>query len=280
MKIKSVLWDTFLVVSGSAIFSLSVNMFSSPNNIVQGGLTGIGTAANYLFSLPIGSVMLVLNIPLFALALRHLRFKFVIRTVFSTFVFTMLIDLGAYVIPPYRGDMLLGCIFCGVLSGAGLALVFLTGATTGGTDIVAMLIRKKRPDISVGNIMLLADLVVIGLSFAVYGKIESIMYAVIVIFISAKAIDFVLYGREHTKLLFIITGKKDPLLSAILLEIGRGASVIPVTGGYTGKDKYLILCAAKKIQIREILRLTADCDPEAFTVICDAGQVVGRGFSI
>jgi uncharacterized membrane-anchored protein YitT (DUF2179 family) len=104
------------------------------------------------------------------------------------------------------------------------------------------------------------------------------MYAVIVIFISAKAIDFVLYGREHTKLLFIITSKKETLLSAILLEIGRGASVLPVTGGYTGKDKYLILCAAKKMQIREILHLTATKDPEAFTVICDAGQVVGKGF--
>ena len=278
MKIKNILRDLFLVASGSAIFSISVNMFSSPNNIVQGGLTGIGTVMNYLFSLPIGAVMLVLNIPLFALALKQLRFKFVIKTVISTFIFTSLIDLGAYIIPAYKGDVLLGCIFCGVLSGVGLALVFLTGSTTGGTDIIAMLIRKKRPDISVGNIMLLADLGVIGLSFLVYGKIESIMYAVIVIFISAKAIDFVLYGREHTKLILIITTRKEQLLSSILLEIGRGASVIPVTGGYTGKEKNLILCAAKKIEIREILRLTADSDPEAFTVICDAGQVIGKGF--
>ena len=253
-------------------------MFSAPNNIVQGGLTGIGTVANYLFSMPIGSVMFVLNIPLFALALRHLRLKFVIKTVVSTFIFTTLIDLGAYVIPPYKGDMLLGCIFCGILSGAGLALVFLTGATTGGTDIVAMLIRKKKPGFSMGNIMLIADLAVILLSFVVYREIESIMYAVIVIFISAKAIDFVLYGREHTKLIFIITTEKDAVLSAILLEVGRGASVLPVTGGYTGKDKHLILCAAKKMQIREILRLTAAKDPEAFTVICDAGLVVGKGF--
>ena len=104
------------------------------------------------------------------------------------------------------------------------------------------------------------------------------MYAVIVIFISAKAIDFVLYGREHTKLIFIITSKKDAVLTSILLEIGRGASVLPVTGGYTGKEKNLILCAAKKTQIREILRLTAHNDPEAFTVVCEAGQVVGRGF--
>lgn len=278
MKIKAVLWDMLSVVCGSAIFSVSVNMFSSPNNIVQGGLTGVGTVANYLFSLPIGTVMLVLNIPLFILAYRHLKLSFVIKTIISTVIFTSFIDLGAYIIPPYRGDMLLSCIFCGVLSGVGLAFVFLTGATTGGTDIVAMLIRKRRPDISVGNIMLIADLIIIGLSFAVYGKIESIMYAVIVIFISAKAIDFVLYGREHTKLIFIITTKKDLILSAILLEIGRGASVIPVTGGYTGKDKNLILCAVKKIQIREILRLTETKDPDAFTVICDAGQVIGRGF--
>ena len=278
MKIKSMLWDLFLVVSGSALFSVSVNMFSSPNNIVQGGLTGIGTIANYLFSLPIGSVMLVLNIPLFALALRSLRLKFVIKTVIATLIFTTLIDVGAHFIPPYRGDMLLSCIFCGVLAGAGLALVFLTGATTGGTDIIAMLIRKRRPDISVGNIMLIGDLGVIALSFVVYGKIESIMYAVIVIFISAKVIDFVLYGREHTKLVFIITNRKEVLLPAILLEIGRGASVLPVRGGYTGDNKSLILCAVKKIQIREILRLTALKDPDAFTVVCDAGQVIGRGF--
>ena len=278
MKIKYLLRDLILVITGSAIFSVSVNMFSAPNNIVQGGLTGIGTVANYLFSLPIGTVMFVLNIPLFALALRHLRLKFVIKTVVSTFIFTTLIDLGAYVIPPYKGDMLLGCIFCGILSGAGLALVFLTGATTGGTDIVAMLIRKKKPGFSMGNIMLIADLAVILLSFVVYREIESIMYAVIVIFISAKAIDFVLYGREHTKLIFIITAEKDAVLSAILLEIGRGASVLPVTGGYTGKDKNLILCAAKKIQIREILRLTEAKDPKAFTVVCDAGLVVGKGF--
>jgi uncharacterized membrane-anchored protein YitT (DUF2179 family) len=278
MKIKYLLRDLCLVISGSAIFSVSVNMFSAPNNIVQGGLTGIGTVANYLFSLPIGTVMLVLNIPLFALALRRLRLRFVVKTVVGTFIFTTLIDLGAYVIPPYKGDMLLGCIFCGVLSGAGLALVFLTGATTGGTDIIAMLIRKKKTNISMGNIMLVADLAVILLSFVVYREIESIMYAVIVIFISAKAIDFVLYGREHTKLIFIITAKKDDVLSAILLEIGRGASVLPVTGGYTGKDKNLILCAAKKIQIREILRLTKAKDPQAFTVVCDAGQVIGEGF--
>lgn len=278
MKIKYVLRDVLLVLAGSVIFSISVNMFSAPNNIVQGGLTGIGTVANYLFSLPIGTVMLILNIPLFILALRHLRLKFVIKTVISTFIFTALIDIGAYVIPPYKGDMLLGCIFCGVLSGTGLALVFLTGATTGGTDIVAMLIRKKKQGISMGNIMLLADLAVIGLSFAVYGEIESVMYAVIVIFISAKAIDFVLYGREHTKLIFIITAQKDAVLSAILLEVGRGASVLPVAGGYTGNEKNLILCAAKKMQIREILRLTKAKDPQAFTVVCDAGQVIGEGF--
>lgn len=278
MKIKSVLRDILLVFGGSAIFSVSVNMFSAPNNIVQGGLTGIGTVANYLFSLPIGTVMLVLNIPLFALALHHLKMRFVVKTVVGTVIFTTLIDLGAYVIPPYKGDMLLGCIFCGMLSGAGLALVFLTGATTGGTDIIAMLIRKRKPNISMGNLMLVADLAVILLSYVAYRKIESIMYAVIVIFISAKAIDFVLYGREHTKLLFIITSKKDAVLSAILLEIGRGASVLPVTGGYTGKEKHLILCASKKMQIREILHLTAEKDPEAFTVICDAGQVVGKGF--
>ena len=126
--------------------------------------------------------------------------------------------------------------------------------------------------------MLVFDFAVIALSFFVYREIESIMYAVIVIFISAKAIDFVLYGREHTKLIFIITAHKQAVLSGILTEVGRGASVLSLTGGYTGEEKNLILCAAKKIQIRDILRLTNEKDPKAFTVVCDAGQVIGEGF--
>ncbi len=264
---------------GSGVFSLSVNMFSAPNNIVQGGLTGVGTVINYLVpALPIGTAIFIMNIPLFILAWKYLKGRFLIRTVCATAVFTSLIDLGSVFITPYTGDKLLGCIFCGVLSGTGLALVFMTGATTGGTDIIAMLLRKKNPRLSIGRIILFIDFAIVLLSFAVYGEIESIMYAIIVIFLSSKVIDTVLYGSDHSKLVFIITEKGEDILSAIFREIGRGATVLPVKGGYTQKEKELILCAAKKMQIRNILRLISQNDPKAFTVVCDAGEVMGEGF--
>ncbi len=264
---------------GSGVFSVSVNMFSAPNNIVQGGLTGVGTVINHLLPwMPIGTAIFLMNIPLFFLAWRYLKSTFLIRTVCATAVFTSLIDLGSAFITPYTGDKLLGCIFCGVLSGVGLALVFITGATTGGTDIVAMLLRKKYPRLSMGRVILFIDFAVVLLSFAVYGELESIMYAIIVIFLSSRVIDTVLYGSDHSKLVFIITQKSEEILSAILGEIGRGATVLPVKGGYTQEDKSLIMCAAKKIQIRNILRLISRKDPKAFTVVCDAGEVLGEGF--
>ncbi len=279
LKIKRILWDIFLWVLGSAAFSVSVNMFSAPNNIVQGGLTGTATLINHLFPfVPIGTAIFIMNIPLFFLAWRKLKSTFLIRTVCATAVFTTLIDIGSLLVMPYTGDKLLSCIFCGVLSGVGLALVFMTGATTGGTDIIAMLIRNKFPRLSMGRIIMFIDFAVVALSFIVYGEIESVMYGIIVIFLSSKVIDTMLYGSDHSKLVLTVTEKSEEILSAIFLEIGRGATVLPVKGGYTRQNKSLIMCAAKKNQIRNILRLVSLRDPAAFTVVCDAGEIMGEGF--
>lgn len=279
LKIKRILWDSLLWVLGSAVFSISVNMFSAPNGIVQGGLTGIATVINYLFPrVPIGTAIFIMNIPLFVIGWQKLRGRFIVRTVCATAVFTALIDAGSLFIMPYRGDKLLGCIFCGVLSGVGLALVFMTGATTGGTDIIAMLVRKKNPRLPMGRIILFIDFAVVFLSYPAYGEIESIMYGIIVIFLSSRVIDTVLYGSDHSKLVLTVTEKSEEILSAVFTEIGRGATVLPVTGGYTGQNKNLILCAAKKNQIRNILHLISRRDPAAFTIVCDAGEIMGEGF--
>lgn len=280
MKIKKLLSDISLWLLGSALFSVSVNMFSAPNNIVQGGLTGIATVINYFFpALPIGSLIFVMNLPLFLLSFSQLRGKFLIKTVAATAVFTLMIDLGALFIEPYMGDKLLSCIFCGVLSGVGLALVFITGATTGGTDIIAMLLVRRYPRMSMGKMMLIMDMTVVLLSFVSYKEIESMMYAVIVIFLSSKTVDIVLYGNDSTKLVFVITGKEDDLLYRLFAEIDRGATVISAKGGYTKDNKSLILCAVKKTQISNFLRLISIADPKAFTIVCDAREVIGEGFS-
>ena len=280
MKLRHILSDTALILGGAALFSVGVNMFSVPNGIVQGGLTGVSTMLNHILPvIPIGLSVFVLNVPLFIISFMRLGKAFVLKTLGATAVFSVLIDAGAAFIPPYRGDVLLAALFCGVLSGAGLGAVLLAGATTGGTETAALLVRQKKPHSSVGSIMLVFDLVVITLSWAVFGKPENVMYAAVTLFVSSKTIDLVLYGAGHSKLVFIVTEKGEMLTGKITGLLKRGVTSVPVTGGYTGKKKTLLLCAVRASEAALLSRITKEADPQAFTVITEAGEVLGRGFT-
>lgn len=280
MKLRHILSDTALILGGAALFSVGVNMFSVPNGIVQGGLTGVSTMLNHILPvIPIGLSVFVLNVPLFIISFMRLGKAFVLKTLGATAVFSVLIDAGAAFIPPYRGDVLLAALFCGVLSGAGLGAVLLAGATTGGTETAALLVRQKKPHSSVGSIMLVFDLVVITLSWAVFGKPENVMYAAVTLFVSSKTIDLVLYGAGHSKLVFIVTEKGEMLAGKITGLLKRGVTSVPVTGGYTGKKKTLLLCAVRASEAALLSRITKEADPQAFTVITEAGEVLGRGFT-
>lgn len=280
MKLRHILSDTALILGGAALFSVGVNMFAVPNGIVQGGLTGVSTMLNHIFPvIPIGLSVFVLNVPLFIISFMRLGKAFVLKTLGATAVFSVLIDAGAAFIPPYRGDVLLAALFCGVLSGAGLGAVLLAGATTGGTETAALLVRQKKPHSSVGSIMLVFDLVVITLSWAVFGKPENVMYAAVTLFVSSKTIDLVLYGAGHSKLVFIVTEKGEMLTGKITGLLKRGVTSVPVTGGYTGKKKTLLLCAVRASEAALLSRITKEADPQAFTVITEAGEVLGRGFT-
>ena len=206
------------------------------------------------------------------------RYIFLFKTFFATLLFTLAIDAGAAVFPAYNGDVLLSALFCGVLSGTGLGLVLLAGATTGGTEIAALLVRQKKPFSSVGSIMLVFDLAVVAASWAVFGKLESVMYAAVTLFVSSKTVDLVLYGAGHNKLIFIITSKGEKLASKITAEAGRGLTVLSVKGGYTGEEKSLLLCAARANEATFINKIIKEADPLAFTVITEAGDVFGEGF--
>ncbi len=278
-KAKRCVCDGLMWLCGGALFSLAVNMFSAPAGIVLGGLTGLGTVINHLFpSVPIGVAVFAMNIPLFILAKIFLDSAFLPRTLAATAVFTLSIDIGALFIPAYQGDVLLGCIFCGVLSGAGLALVLISGATTGGTEIIGTLVRLAFPRISMGRVILLVDFAVVLCAFFVYGEIENAMYATVIIFISSRVIDLLLYGSGHGKVLFTVTKHREELSRAILTQVGRGVTVIPAFGGFSGAEQSVLLCAVKARQISSVMKYIKQTDPEAFTVVCDAGEIIGEGF--
>jgi len=278
-KVLEILLDGLFYIIGGIAYSISVNMFSTPNHISIGGLTGISTLINYVFpQIPVGITLFILNIPLYILAFKFLGVKFLAKTVVATGSVSFFIDLLKGYIPSYTNNPLLAAIFCGVTCGIALSLVFLRGATTGGTDIIAKLVHKFKPNFSLGKVLLLCDVVVILISGVVYRNLESMLYASITIFVSSKTVDFIMYGSAGGKLLLIVTSNIEEMTEEITQKLDRGATIIPAKGGYTGEDKNMILCAVRSHEIASINRIVKEVDPNAFTMITTASEIVGEGF--
>lgn len=274
-KIRNFATDLLFYILGSAVYSVGVLCFASPNNIAPGGATGIATVLNYLFSLPIGMTVLAINIPLILLAWKFLGIKFIEKTAVATVVMSVMLDVLKPFLPHYNGDRLLAAVFGGICAGAGLAIFFLRNATSGGTDILAFLLLKKYPNISTGRIVFIIDMAIVVLSGVAYKNAESSLYALIYIFISTQLIDKLMYGQMNAKALTIITKKPDEVVKVITTEFSRGATVIDAKGGYTNEKKTIIYCVVRKNQTVEVTRRVKKCDDAAFIIISQADQVIG-----
>lgn len=278
-KLKTFLTDTAVYIVGGVLYSISVNCFLSKNQILNGGFTGFATITNYLFNLPIGTVIFLLNIPLFIISYKKLGIRFVVSSFWATFIMSALIDIGDF-LPVYRGDLLLASLFGGVLSGAGLGVIFINGATTGGTDIIAKLIGLKYPHISLGKTIFLVDLAIITLGGLVYKNIESSLYAAVVIFVSTQTIDYIIFGVHRSSLILIITEKGDELRKIITNDIRRGVTVLHGSGGYTNSEKQVLICACYDNQTGKFVKKIKAFDEKAFLIITNAKEILGEGFKI
>lgn len=275
---KDIILDIVICLAGSFVYAAGVNCFVSPNDISSGGVTGLAILVNYLWNLPIGGAMFCLNIPLFILAFVFLGKKFIVKTLFSTLMTSVLIDVGVYFMPRYSGDKLLAALFGGALMGVGLGLIFTRGSTSGGTDIMSRLLRKKFPHLSMGRLLMICDLCVALLAGIVYKNIESILYASIVFLVSGKTIDFVLYGASSGKMMMIITSKSKEIADAITEETPRGVSIIPVQGAYTGEEKHMLLSVVRPSEVSKIRKIVKRYDEQPFIIISDASEILGLGF--
>lgn len=270
--------DFLYFSAGGALYALSVDMFTAPNGILLGGFTGIGTILNYLFSVPIGTAVFLLNVPLFLTAFHKFGFQFIVKTVLATFLMSLFMDVFALFVPVYTGDKLLSALFGGILGGAGLGLVFLRGATTGGTDILSKLLRLRFPSFSMGRMVLLLDLAVIAVSFFVYKSLENVLYSLVVIYISAQCIDLVLSGFSHDKLLFMITEKGADAVREITSTLDCGVSVLAVRGGYSEHARQMLFCAVRAGDANRVAKAVQELDGNAFIVITEAAEIRGEGF--
>lgn len=277
-QLFSFLVDLLFYIAGGMIYSVAVLLFLTENEISPGGLTGIATILNYLFSLPIGTVVFILNIPLLAAGFIKFGGIFIAKTAVATAVMSLTLDISGLFMPKMKIDPILAALFGGLLMGLGISLFMLRGATTGGTDIIAKLINRKFPHLTVGRLMLAADAAVVGLSALVYKNIESALYAVIAIYASSRVMDLILYGADRGKIIYVITDNAKELSDSIMSLINRGVTLLDVTGAYTGTKRQMLMCTVRRHEVAAVCRLATSCDKNAFIIVGEAGEVLGEGF--
>lgn len=270
--------DGLFYVMGSVLYALSVNIFTAPNQIAPGGVTGVATLLNFLWGTPIGTMILLVNLPLLIAAWFRLGKAFTVRTLIVTVLSSVVIDATAPFLPVFRGDKMLIALFGGVLAGAGLGLIYMRGATTGGTEVVARLLERKFRHIPIGRLILLVDALVVAASALVYRNVETALYAMVLIFVSTSLMDALVYGGDKGKMLLVMSKREQEIADAVLERMERGVTMLNATGAYTGGDRRVLLCAVRRSEMYELRSLVTDIDPGAFMIVVSTDEVLGEGF--
>jgi uncharacterized membrane-anchored protein YitT (DUF2179 family) len=268
-----------VIIIGSAVFAVGFQFFMYPNNIVSGGAVGVAMIINKLFNVPVGVMTIIINIPLFIIAWRNFGTDFLIGSLVGMALSSVFMDTLAVLNISLTDDPMLACIIGGAIKGIGLGMVYYVGATTGGVDIVAKLLRMKNPHINFGTFLMLLDAAIIVAYAIILNKYESAMYSVIAMFVVSKVIDLVLYGTDISSVCYIISERSDEIAHEIISgHMHRGVTILDGKGAYSGKDKQVIMCVIKRQQISEIRRIIRNIDDNAFFIVSDAKNVFGNGF--
>lgn len=271
--------DVLFDILGGVFMAVSLNCFNNPNGIAPGGVSGIAVMLNHLFGLPLGSVMLVINVPLLALAWIYLGHSFALYTLKSTLIQSVIIDLLALYLPAYTGDHLLATLFGGVCTGLAVGLVFRRGSTTGGTDIVCRLIQIRYPFVRIGIVMNGVDAVIVAASMVVFRNIETGLYALISIFVCGRVIDAMLGGANMGRLVLVISDKHTEIARDVISEMNRGATLLQASGAYSGLSRKVLMCAVRINEYPQLQEIIKRHDPEAFLITTNANEVLGEGFA-
>ncbi|MEG1632569.1 MAG: YitT family protein [Oscillospiraceae bacterium] len=267
-----------LIVLGCAMYAAAFRFFMYPNDIISGGVTGIATIINYLTGWPVGVMVIAMNIPLFAVAWKRFGSSYMIASLVGMALSSILVDVFAFCNIVATKNLLLACIYGGVIKGFGMGLIYMAGASTGGVDIMAKFVRQRFPYINFGTIILGLDVLVVATFALVFNKFEGAMYTMISMFIISRSVDTVLYGIGTSKVCFIISEEYDRISKEITGQLNRGVTMLHGEGAYTGTEKRVILCVIKKPQITEVRKIIRLIDPKAFFIVTDAKDVFGNGF--
>lgn len=274
---KRRIFNIVKIVIGSSLVALSINLFFLHLKIAPGGVSGLSTVIHYLTGMPMGTIVIILNIPLFIIGIISFGKKFVIKTFSATIFMSLVLNCTSF-LSPITEDMFLASIFGGAVMGLGLALVFKGGATTGGTDIAAKVVNKHFPSFQISEQLFIIDALVVLVATIFFRNFDVGLYSIIAILVSAKVIDIVFEGIGFSKALFIISDEGEKIGKQIINKLERGVTGLNGEGMYTRVNKKILLTVADRRQIPKIKRIAKNFDENSFIIVTDVREVMGEGF--
>ena len=279
-SVKNILIDLVYTIIGSALVGAALSMFTVPNDIAPGGVSGLATALAYITPIRVSFWTLILNIPLLLCAWRILGKRALVLTLISTVLLSVFIDLSAAFLPAYTNNPLLASFCGGVVTGLGIGMLFLRGISTGGTDLLALLLKRVFPNIASGTLLMMIDATVVAIAVLIFRDIEVALYSVITIFITSKLVDAMAQGVDYAKVIYVVTGMGDKLTDVLNRYTDRGSTIVPAIGGYTKDNKQIVITVTRRNVLSQTLRLIKQTDPDAFIFVMDSTEVHGEGFKL
>lgn len=276
-NIPKIIIEIVLTIIGSLIMALGVSLFLLPNQLSSGGVAGVATITYYLLKIPMGTMILLINIPLFMIAFFKVGKSFFVKSLIGTIALSYFIDFFDK-FEPLTNDRFLACIYGGILLGLGTAIILKASSSTGGSDIVSFIVKEYKPNVKVGNLIMIIDIMIVALNVVFFREIEIGLYSAIAIYLMGKMIDILFEGINFTKLLLIISDKTEEIAEEVGKKVQRGATGIYGKGMYTNEDKLILMCAASRGDVNRIKTIAKKIDQHAFIIITNSREVVGLGF--
>ena len=276
---KTLLLQLLFMTVGCVLYGAGISLFLNPNDLAPGGLSGISVMLSRFVPLDVGMLIIIMNIPLFIVAFVKFGREFTVMTLFGTVLLSVFTDLFTNLVTvTVTDDRLLAGVFGGGLMSLGLGLVFRSGGTTGGSDIIVRLLRRKYRHIKTGKVFLITDIVIVAASAIVFGNIETALYAAIALAVQSVVLDLVLYGGLGARLIFIVTTSPDQINRQLIDRLGISTTLIKGQGGFSGNEKTVLMVVAKKHLFPKIRDTVGEIDPQSFLIASSASEIFGEGY--
>lgn len=276
-NIKKILKEILGTILGAFVMAIGVSLFLLPNQLSTGGISGIATILYYLFHIPMGISIILINVPLFLFSVFKIGKRFFVKSLIGTISLSVFIDLLDN-LKPLTNDKFLACVYGGIVIGIGTAILFKLSSSTGGSDLISFIAKKYRPSMELGNTVIMIDAVIVILNIIFLKEIEIGLYSAIAIYLMGKVIDILFEGVHFTKLLFIISDKNEEIYKMIEEKVKRGVTGIYGKGMFTNKNRLILMCAATRRDIYKIKEISKEIDSNSFIIITNSREVVGLGF--